>query len=139
MIEIDLFIPVARNTVWECLTQNDHIHKWWGKGVLLHSRQGGQFYEPWTDRHGRLHNTRGVVTAIENRVRLQFDWQDESWPKPTRVEFLLSQADGGTRVYVQHSGWEIFPDDQRKALVDDHRVGWREIMDNFRDYCVKAK
>jgi uncharacterized protein YndB with AHSA1/START domain len=106
---------------------------------LLHSRQGGQFFEPWTDKHGRKHNTRGIVTAIEPRQRLQFDWQDESWPKPTRVEFLLSQGDGGTKIYIQHSGWENFPDDLRKSLVDDHRTGWREVMDNFRDYCVRTK
>jgi uncharacterized protein YndB with AHSA1/START domain len=139
MIEIDMFIPAPRNTVWECLTQNDHIQKWWGKGVLLHSRQGGDFYEPWTDRYGRQHHTRGTVTAIDNRQRLQIDWQDESWPKPTRVEFMLSQAEGGTKIYVQHSGWEIFDDEKRKQLVNDHREGWREIMNNFRDYCVQAK
>jgi uncharacterized protein YndB with AHSA1/START domain len=139
MIEMDILIPVPRNTVWECLTDNEHIQHWWGKGVLLHGRQGGEFYEPWTDKHGRTHKTRGTVTAIEPRERLQIEWQDESWPKPTRVEFLLTQSQDGTKLYVQHSGWEVFPDDQRKQLVNDHREGWRDIMNNFREYCSQVK
>ena len=139
MIEIDIFIPAPRNAVWECLTQNEHIQKWWGKGVLLHSRQGGEFFGPWTDKYGRPHKTRGTVTAVEPRERLQIEWQDESWPKATRVEFLLSNAEGGTKLYVQHSGWEIFGDDVRGQLVNEHREGWRDIMNNFRDYCIQSK
>lgn len=138
MIEFDLFIPVSRNTVWEFLTQNDHIQKWWGKGVLLHGRQGGEFYEPWTDKYGRQHSTRGTVTAIEPRLRMQIDWQDESWAKPTRVEFLLFQAEGGTKLCIQHSGWDIFEDKDRGRIVDEHREGWKDVLGNFREYCIKT-
>jgi uncharacterized protein YndB with AHSA1/START domain len=139
MIVLDAFIPAPRATVWECLTDNEHIRKWWGKGVLLRARSGGEFFEPWTDRLGRKHNTRGTITAYDPRERLQIDWKDESWPAATRVEFLLFSSEGGTKITIQHSGWEIFDDKTRGAIVNDHRDGWREIIENFTKYCTEVK
>lgn len=137
MIEFDVSIPVPRTIVWECLTENRHIQQWWGKGVMLHPEAEGEFFEPWTDKHGKQHTTRGVVTAIEPPARLQFDWKDEGWAHPTRVEFLLKDNDGATLLYLAHSGWDAFPDAERAQKVDEHRKGWRELISSFRNYCLQ--
>lgn len=137
MIEFDVSIPAPRMFVWECLTDGKHIQHWWGEGVTLNAEAKGEFFEPWTDKHGQKHTTRGNVTAIDPGERLQFDWKDEDWPQPTRVEFLLKENDGGTQLYLSHSGWDIFSDDQRSIKVDEHRKGWRELISNFRNYCIQ--
>ncbi len=139
MIEYDIFIAAPRNTVWEFLTRHDHIQQWWGKGVNLHVQEGGALTEPWTANNGVQHSTRGSVTAIENNARLQLNWVDDGWPGPTRVEFLLSPYNDGTNVYMCHSGWDIFSDQQRAELVEQHRAGWRQLMDNFKSYCLKTR
>lgn len=137
MIELEFSLPLPVNTVWDYLTLNKHLAKWWGKGVTLECKCGGSFLEPWTDAKGKTHVTLGRVTAIEDNVRLQIDWQNSSWPKPTRVEFLLSKTADGTKVYLQHSGWDIFDDEERQKKVDEHRIGWQMLMDSFKNYCLK--
>ncbi|HYD19683.1 MAG TPA: SRPBCC domain-containing protein [Patescibacteria group bacterium] len=139
MIEYDIFIGAPRNAVWEFLTRHDHIQQWWGKGVSLHAKPDGELTEPWTDTEGRQHTTRGTVTAIEAGTRLQLNWIDDGWPGPTRVEFLLSSYNDGTNLYLCHSGWNIFEDSMRQELVEQHRDGWRRLMDNFKNYCLKTR
>ncbi len=139
MIEYDIFVAAPRNAVWEFLTRHDHIQQWWGKGVNLHAQEGGELVEPWTDNNGVKHTTRGNVTAIENNARLQLNWVDDGWPGPTRVEFLLSPYNDGTNLYMCHSGWDIFSDQQRAELVEQYRTGWRQLMDNFKAYCLKTR
>lgn len=138
MIELEFHIPLPAKTVWDYLTSNEHLQKWWGKGVTLERRQDGNFIEPWTDEKGKKRITMGRVTAIEEKKRLQLDWQDPSWIKPTRVEFLLSKTHDGTRVYLQHSGWDIFSGKERQKKVDAHQAGWMQLMEKFRQYCQNA-
>ncbi|MBI1214308.1 MAG: hypothetical protein GC185_00650 [Alphaproteobacteria bacterium] len=139
MIEVEIFVPASRSIVWECLTDNRHIGKWWGHGVALQAVEQGSFYEPWTDSQGHERRTRGTITAIENKQRLQLEWQDEGWPAPTRVEFMLMEAEGGTKIYIQHCGWEMFPDAERQLQVDHHRAGWKNIMGSFKNYCMTIR
>ncbi len=139
MIENDIFIAAPRNTVWEFLTRHDHIQQWWGKGVNLHVQEGDETPQPWTDHNGIQHTTRGSVTALETNTRLQLNWTDDGWPGPTRVEFLLSPYNDGTNLYMCQSGWDIFSDQQRAELVEQYRSLWRQLMDNFKAYCLKTR
>lgn len=140
MIEYDIFISAPRQAVWEFLTRHDHIQQWWGKGVNLHVQEGDDnTLDPWVDHNGVKHTTRGTVTAIEANTRLQLNWTDEGWPGPTRVEFLLSSYNDGTNLYMSHSGWDIFSDQQRAELVEQYRSLWRQLLDNFKAYCLKTR
>lgn len=135
MIEVEVFVPVPCTVVWECLTENRHIKNWWGHGVALQTVKDAKFFESWVDSQGHHRRTRGTITAIEARKRLQLEWQDEGWPAATRVEFLLKGAQGGTKIYIQHTGWEMFDDHERRLQVDSHRIGWKNIMASFKNYC----
>jgi uncharacterized protein YndB with AHSA1/START domain len=138
MIELEFHIPLPAATVWEFLALDEHLQQWWGKGVTLEPRQNGGFIARWTDEKGKKHFTIGRVTAIEPEVRLQMDWQDTGWKKPTRVEFLLSKVSNGTRVYLQHSGWDIFGGKERRKKVDEQQETWMQSMEKFRRYCEGA-
>lgn len=136
MIEIEFNVPLSTGAVWDYLTDNNHIAKWWGPGVTLDPVVGGNFLEPWTDSKGKKHITMGRVTAIEPKKRLQLDWQDPSWVKATRVEFLLSTVHDGTKIYLQHSGWDMFEGKERQQKVDQHAAGWQKIIESFKKYCA---
>ena len=138
MIEVNTDIPLPPAKVWQYLTLTDHIEKWWGSEVMLERRKGGKFSEPWVDPEGKPRHTSGMVTALEDDTRLQLNWQDDGWQKPTRVEFLLTKApNGGTVLTVHHSGWDVLDDGPRKKIFDQYLAGWRELMNKFRLYCLQ--
>jgi len=137
MIEIETLVPLSLAETWERLTVDAHTDVWWAKGLLLEHAKGGRFAEPWKDSGGESRVISGTVTSFEPMRRLQFNYQRPNWKKPTRVEFLLSPRDGGTRVYLQHSGWEMITDEnERRTEVDAYTKIWTRRMAEFKSCCA---
>jgi len=137
MVEVEFTLTLSPRQVWHILTDPLHMEKWWGDNVLLEPVPGGKFSEDWTDDDGAPRLSEGQVTALEPEKRLQLSWRDDGWHHETRVEFLLSPNEGGTRVYLQHSGWEKFEDEEsRRRAVDSYRDGWQALMKKFREYAA---
>lgn len=137
MIEVEFSVVLPPRKTWDILTEAQHIEKWWGNNVLLERMRGGKFSEDWTDEDGAPRHTDGIVTALEESKRLQLTWQDDGWHQETRVEFMLSPNENGTRIYLQHSGWEKFDiEADRQRAVDSYREGWDALMKKFQEYAA---
>jgi len=135
MIEIETNIShLPPEKLWNILTEDQHIQKWWGKGVSLETKEYGKFYQPWQDNNGKQHITIGIVTAIDPKKRLQIDWMNPGWPKPTRVDIMLTPVASGTKVFIQHSGWNIFDTETRNREFDAHRMSWHNLLDKLKTY-----
>lgn len=135
MIEMDTHITASPVAVWKALTYNEHLAKWWGEGVTIEPFVGGKFNEPWHDNQGHKGIVLGTVTSMDAGERIQLDWRSASWTKSTRVEIMLYDEAGGTRLTLQHSGWDIFDDKTRKQYVDSHFEAWKTHLENLRKYC----
>ncbi|GAB4534098.1 MAG: hypothetical protein Tsb0019_35800 [Roseibium sp.] len=103
---------------------------WWGEGVRLDARAGGDFHEPWRDASGE-HHTRGKVLEIEPPRRLRLSWGDDDWSFVTQVTFTLHPEGDGCRLDLRHAGWQDAPADGRRKLTDNHRAGWRFHLKNL--------
>lgn len=114
--------------VWEALTQEEQLQRWWGDGVCLEPWIGGTFAEPWQREDGTPVITRGRVVECAPVRCLTLTWADEGWPGETWVTFHLVNIPDGTRLTVRHGGWETFPTDTGTELRETHRQGWRELL-----------
>jgi hypothetical protein len=48
----------------------------------------------------------GLVTAYVPPTRIVFTWKAPEWDAPTEVEVRFSPEQDGTRVDLEHRGWE---------------------------------
>lgn len=109
-------ITVGRSVAEAFQLFTDGIGEWWPlKGtnfsyggeradkIFLEAKPGGRFYERFTD--GELFEV-GRVIACEPPKRIVFTWKDPSWKVPTEVEVRFSPAENGTRVDLEHRGFE---------------------------------
>ena len=72
--------------------------------VVLEPRPGGRIYERMDD--GTIAFW-GEVLAIESPHRLVLAWQpNEDRPAPTEIEVRFTPEGSGTRVDLEHRGWE---------------------------------
>jgi hypothetical protein len=71
--------------------------------VFLEGRVGGRFYERRAD--GTEYQI-GEVTSYQPPSLVTFTWRAPSWDVTTQVELRFSAEAGGTRVELEHSGWE---------------------------------
>jgi uncharacterized protein YndB with AHSA1/START domain len=104
VVEREVTVPASPAEVWLAVTQSDEVSAWFGADAQLEVRPGGRGVFRWrdgTERHV-------VVEDVEPPRRLSFRWlpfqrtaAGEVITLPsTRVEIILDEVPGGTRVRV---------------------------------------
>ncbi len=82
----------------------------------------------------------GHVRVWEPPDRLVFSWRAASFPpdRETEVHVRFEDADGGTRVVVEHRGWDAIPQDHATRhgfplLPFQQRLAewWQTLLANF--------
>ena len=94
--------------------------------IVLEPRVGGRFYERFAD--GEIAAI-GRVTAFEPPARVAFTWRQGTWTVDTQVEVRFAAEADGTRVTLEHRGWEALANGA--ALTGPYENGWATILSRF--------
>lgn len=133
VIEIDVALVTDVRTSWTLLTEPKHLASWFGSHVSLDASLGGQFVENW-EHEGRVIVTSGVVDELVPHERIAWTWKDDDWPVGTRLRFTLAAYNGGTRLTLNHSGWNAVNTEMSRDVRLEHESGWRKYMERLADY-----
>jgi uncharacterized protein YndB with AHSA1/START domain len=113
------------------------IGKWWplkegfsfdskrAAEIFLEGRVGGRFFERFAD--GEELDI-GTVTTYVPPERIVFTFAAPDWDAPTEVEVRFSAEADGTRVDLEHRGWERAG---AKAPRDAFDGGWDKVLGSF--------
>lgn len=96
-IRREIVLPVERERAWALLTEPAELREWLADEVELEPEEGAPLRATWTSGEARD----GVVEEVEERRRLRFRWDDDATGVPSRVEWTLDDAPGGTHVTVE--------------------------------------
>jgi uncharacterized protein YndB with AHSA1/START domain len=92
--------------------------------IFLEPRVGGRFFERFTDGDELQV---GSVVACEPPRRIAFTWRTADWEGETEVEVTFTPQQAGTRVELEHRGFErlgsIGPD-----VAAKFRGGWPGVL-----------
>ena len=116
--EIDSWWPLATHSVGQSDAQ----------ACFFEGREGGRIYESGGD--GSIHLW-GTVTAWDPPARVVFSWhpgRDASTAQ--EVELSFSECAGGTRVDLEHRGWEILGE-KAESTRNAYESGWVGVLDSF--------
>lgn len=114
------------------------IGEWWpsdrgysfggGRPTALHLEPaaGGRFYERYTD--GEEFDV-GRVLVCEPPRRIVFTWQGR-WSEPTEVEVRFSPEGTGTRVDLEHRGWERLGAGGKQSRTA-YLNGWPTVLQRY--------
>jgi uncharacterized protein YndB with AHSA1/START domain len=92
----EITLPVERERAWALLTEPDELREWLADEVALEPEPGAPLRVEWAGGEIR----EGEVEEVEPERRLRFRWDDGATGVPSRVEWTLDDAPGGTRVTV---------------------------------------
>ncbi|MFI5317036.1 MAG: SRPBCC domain-containing protein [Myxococcota bacterium] len=95
--------------------------------IFIEGRVGGRFFERFTDGEELAV---GRVTAFEPPARVSFTWRPKTWNADTEVEVRFAAEADGTRVTLEHRGWEKLSDAVRQANVG-YDKGWDFALSRF--------
>jgi uncharacterized protein YndB with AHSA1/START domain len=94
----EIVLPVERERAWALLTEPAELREWLADEVELEPEEGAPVRAVW---FASGEEREGVVEEVEDRRRLRFRWDDDATGVPSRVEWTLDDAPGGTRVVVE--------------------------------------
>ena len=115
------------------------IGKWWplkdgysfggarADQIHLEAREGGRFFERFSD--GEEFEV-GVVTACAPPSRVVLTWKAPDWDGPTEVEVRFTPEGAGTRVDLEHRGWERAGAAAAKTATD-YGNGWELVLSRY--------
>ncbi|MGO9058532.1 MAG: SRPBCC family protein [Candidatus Binataceae bacterium] len=94
--------------------------------VFMESREGGRFYERYSD--GTEFEV-GRVTAYEPPRLLVFTWRAPDWEAQTEVEIRFIPDGNGTRLELEHRGWELGA--KISGRRDGYDGGWDTVLARY--------
>ena len=121
--EIDSWWPLATHSIGEADAE----------ACYFEGREGGRIYE--SDADGSIHLW-GTVTAWEPPARVIFTWhpgRDASTAQ--EVELRFSESADGTRVDLEHRGWEILGD-RAVETRSAYESGWVGVLERYVSRCA---
>jgi uncharacterized protein YndB with AHSA1/START domain len=118
----------------------EEIGVWWpqgfsGKGsrLFMETRVGGRFVETRVD--GTEYEI-GRLTAYQPPKVVAFTWRAPSWDVTTQVEVRFSADGAGTRIELEHSGFDQSP--QVREFQKNYSGGWETILGHYQRHCAPS-
>ena len=106
---------------------------WWPGGfggedsrMFLEREVGGRLYERRAD--GTDYQI-GRVTAYQPPLLVAFTWRAPSWDVDTQVEIRFSAEAGGTRIELEHGGWD---ESATRKYRNSYDSGWSMILRHYQ-------
>lgn len=88
-------IKASPSEVWKALTEAAYIEAW-GAGEVIMAPVPDTKFSLWD---GAIHGTNLEVVPEKKLVQ---EWYGGIWEQPSRVQFILFEEDGGTRLELVH-------------------------------------
>ncbi len=113
----------------------DEMSQWWPGGfgkdtkVFLEGRVGGRYYERGPDG---AESEIGRVTAYQPPSLVAFTFRAPSWDFPTQVEVRFIPDGTGTRVELEHRGWE--QDAKLREGRKSYDEGWDLVLGQYQTH-----
>lgn len=140
-VKRDIFIAAPRARVWRALT--GEFGEWFRVELTSGFAVGEVTEGPMTMPGAEGLPFRARTEVMEPPRRFVFTWPQWDFEKGvnldgvapwTRVEFVLAEEAGGTRVTVTESGFEALPEGVGARVLSENTQGWEIQLGNLKDH-----
>ncbi|MBB2151608.1 SRPBCC family protein [Pedobacter gandavensis] len=126
-LELEYLLDATVSKVWEALTKNALMEKWYFNLAEFKPEIGFEF-----QFYGSKDDTRYLhlckVTEVIPEKKLSYTWKYDQFPGETTVSFMLFDIEGKTRLKLSHSGIESFGTENPDLSRASFEQGWTYIL-----------
>ncbi len=132
-VERSIWIAAPRERVWRAITDPQQVEAWFSPGTawrLSALEVGGKLsvYDPETDTDKYTQ----IIELVDPPHRFVTRSQVEPPAQPHVSNWTLDEENGGTRLTIQESGYELEAADTRHASMEQNAFGFGMMMENLR-------
>jgi uncharacterized protein YndB with AHSA1/START domain len=117
------------NKVWDALTKNDLMKKWYFDLPDFKPVVGFEFTFTGGADGERPYDHLCRVTEVIPGKKLAYSWRYDGYPGNSVVSFELSDEGGKTRLRLTHEGLETFEQANPDFAAKNFEQGWTSILD----------
>ena len=132
-VERSIWIDAPRERVWRAITDPKQIQQWFSPTTpweLSALEVGGRFYvhnaETDTDMYVQ------VIELVDPPHQLVTRSEPEPPETPHVTTYTLEEENGGTRLMLTYSGYELEPDDWRWNNMEQNAFGFGMMLENLQ-------
>jgi uncharacterized protein YndB with AHSA1/START domain len=151
-IQHDLVIhrvfDLPAKSIWKAITEPEEFKKWWGPrdftcpSSKMEARVGGKYLNCMKGPDGKEYWSTGTVRELipEKKLVVTDSFSDSqgniksaseyglpgNWPAELLITFELEEADGATKLVLQHEG---IPSE----MYEECKKGWNESFDKLEE------
>jgi uncharacterized protein YndB with AHSA1/START domain len=134
-VERSIWIAASRERVWRAITDPEQIEKWFSPGTQWRGtglEVGGKIsvYNPETDTDMYTQ----VIEVIDPLYQLVTRSVPEPPETPHATTWTLREENGGTRLTVTNSGYELEAADIRQQNMEQNAFGFGMMLENLQAY-----
>jgi uncharacterized protein YndB with AHSA1/START domain len=134
-VERSIWINASRERVWRAITDPEQIERWFSPGTswrLSALQVGGTLsvYNPETDTDMYVQ----VIEVVDPPHQLVLRSEPAPPEVPHIITHRLEEENGGTRLTITDSGYELEPDDQRWNNMEQNAFGFGMMLENLQAY-----
>jgi len=122
------------DTVWNAISREEEISTWFIKADFK-AKKGYKYTFTASEEKGCLTITGEVKES--NPYILIYTWIVENTTVETTVKWVLEAIDGGTKLYLEHSGISAYPGENAIAMFESFNGGWANCMTELANYLTQ--
>lgn len=123
---IERIYKAPLNKVWQAITENECMEKWYFNFEEFKAEEGFKFeFNAGSDDKKWLHICE--VTEVIEEKKLQYSWRYDGYPGISYVTFELFDMGDQTRLKLTHEGIDSFENDEFLSVANFEQ-GWNEIL-----------
>ena len=157
-VEKRVILHAPRDRVWRALVDANRFGQWFGahfdgafvQGALLSGHIVPTTMDDEIARMQAPHTglpLRVEIVSIDPQIRFAFRWHPHAVDRnadycaepTTLVEFTLEDVDGGVRLSVTESGFDVLPSARRAASFEQNAEGWTMQMRLIENYLARSR
>lgn len=134
-VERSIWIAASRERVWRAITDPEQLQEWFSPGTQWSGtglEAGGRLFVRNPETGAEMYAQ--VIEAVEPPYRLV----TRSMPEPPDTVHVttwqLEEENGGTRLMLTYSGYELEPVEARAINIEQNAFGFGMMLENLAAY-----
>ena len=136
-VERSIWVAKSRERVWKAITDPQQIQQWFSPATpwaLSAFEVGGRLYVPDAETGAELYVQ--VIDVIDPPNQ----FVTRSLPEPPQIVHIttwtLVEENGGTRLTITHTGYELEQEENRWNNMEQNAFGFGMMMENLQAYLL---
>lgn len=132
-VERSIWIKAPQAKVWQAITDPEQVEKWFSPGTKWQGtgpKVGGRFYVLNPETGAEMYTQ--IIEVVDPPRRFVTRALPEAGNVPAVSTWTLAEENGGTRLTLVYSGFELMPDDSRHDPMEQNAFGFGMMLANVK-------